>query len=348
MNLRLLRQNSYILLRMRILWNILRKRKLSIKKIYNALHSLASYQLQTSTSGRLPLVVTFELTNKCNARCGVCRTPAGEIIDRNPASENHVFQSGSMPIGMYTDIIDQVRDHLVMAVLYVNGEPLLYEPLYQAISYASERRVATMISTNGFLLNEERSRQILDSGLDFIKIAVSGFSNATARIQHKTGDIERVKSEVSTLVKLNRDQGTPMIIMMDYISYRYNDHEMTEAMNFCKELGIIFNIRPGIYMGVEGIEPPPQPPPADYDPGLCDWPWKILTVNWNGELFACCDHIMWSGAPSYSTFIPGETSIESVWNGPQVGSFRRLLATKGRSAIPACADCCRKGTTFTL
>lgn len=347
MNVNWRARNSYLLLRLRILINILVKRKLSVRKVANALHSLTAHLLKLPISGRLPFVITFELMNECNARCGVCRTPNGQIIDRNPAGTGNTIQTGSMPFELYTAIIDQVQRDLIMAVLYVNGEPLLYEPLCEAIRYASERQVATMISTNGFLLNEERSRLLLASGLDFLKVAISGFSRDTARIQHRTGDVERVKKELQTLVSLNRKQGERTIIMMDYISYRYNDHEKEAARRYCEELGIIFNIRPGIYMGVEQIEPPPENQPAGPERSLCDWPWKMLTINWNGELAACCDHIMWSGAPFYDTFLPGKTLLTDVWNGPKVREFR-LLMRQGREAVNACASCRRKGTTFTL
>lgn len=339
-------RNRYLILRLRIVWNILRKRKISFRKISNAFRSLAAHQMKTLTSARLPFVITIELNNECNARCGVCRTPEGKIIDRNPAGGDYSFLTGRMPFEMYTAIIDQVQHDMIMAVLYVNGEPLLYEPLFRAIRYASERRVATMISTNGFLLSEEKSRQLLDSGLDFIKIAISGFSRSTALIQHRTGDIERVKTELRTLVRLNREQGQQLIIMMDYISYRYNDHERAEARRFCNELGIIFNVRPGVYMGVEDIEPPPEAPPAEPEKHLCDWPWKILTVNWNGELVACCDYLMWSGAPGYGTFHPHQSSLCTVWNGPETINLRRILRDKGRGGIPVCNSCRRKGTTF--
>lgn len=341
-------RNRYMVLRLRILWNILRKRKLSFRKIANALHSLAAHQLKLLTSGRMPFVITFELINECNARCGVCRTPEGKIIDRNPKGGDNSIKTGSMPPDLFNSIIDQVQYDLIMAVLYVNGEPLLYDSLYDVIRYASSRRVATMISTNGFLLTEERSIKLLDSGLDFIKIAVSGFSGQTARIQHRTGDIERVKTEVRNLVRLNHERGQHLIIMMDFISYRYNDHELEEARRFCLELGIIFNVRPGIYMGVEGIEPPPEMQPTDVETSLCDWPWKMLTINWNGDLMACCDHTMWSGAPKYATFTTDKTQIKNIWNGSEVAAIRSAHINKGRSALPACASCRRKGTAFTL
>lgn len=340
--------NRYLLLRLRILVTILGKGKLSLRKITNALHCLLAHLLKLPRSGRLPFVMTFDLTNECNARCGVCRTPAGKIIDRNPAGGGYTFETGSMPFELFADIIDQSRNELLMAVLYVNGEPLLYERLDEVIRYASARRVATMISTNGFLLSAERSQRLIASGLDFIKIAVSGFSRHTARIQHRSGDIEKVKAEMQNLVELNREKGRPLIIMMDYISYRYNDHELTAARSFCDELGIIFNVRPGIYMGVEEIEPPPEAPPADPEPSLCDWPWKMLSINWNGDLYACCDHMMWSGAPRYAEFAAGKTSISDVWNGPTLIAFRKIHAGTGRSAMPACASCRRKGTAFTL
>lgn len=296
----------------------------------------------------MPFVVTFELSNLCNARCGVCRTPDGRIIDRNPNNNGQPIRIGNMPPEMFFDAIDQMKKDLMMAVLYVNGEPLLYEHLYRVIRYASDRKVATMISTNGFLLSETVSRKLLDSGLDFIKIAISGFSRETARIQHRTGDIERVKKEVETLVRLNRDGKYSVVIMLDYISYRYNDHELPQARRFCEEQGIIFNVRPGIYMGVDAVEPPPIRAPREQETSLCDWPWKMATIDWDGKIVTCCDLTMWSGAPSYGMFIPGQTRLASLWNGPKVMTLRKLHSQKGRGAIPACAKCHRKGTAFTL
>lgn len=341
------RHNKYIILRIHLLLRIVTSGKLSLKKIANVIHSLYSYARGSATSGILPFVVCFELNNKCNARCGICRTMDGNIFDRSSKSTGRPIPSGVMHPEMFKEIIDQVKDHIIVAVMYMNGEPLLYRYLCDSIQYASARNVATMISTNGFLLTEEISRNLLDSGLDFIKIAISGFSQNTAAIQHKTGDIENVKRQLKKLVSLNREGGYGAVVMLDYISYPYNDPEQEEARNFCDDLGIIFNIRPGHLLGDDGLMIlPPLLQSAPTEQSLCDWPWKMLAINWNGDLLACCDCALWSDAPKYATFIHGHTSLKKIWNGPELVTYRNVHVNHGRGAFPTCAQCQRKGTTF--
>lgn len=343
----LARHNKYVFLRIRILSRILKSGKLSIRKLTNLIRCLFSYSRRSVTSGTLPFVICFELSNRCNALCGVCRNVDGDIIDRNPKGTGHTIETGEMSPEMFKGIIDQVKDHIIVAVMYMNGEPLLYRHLCSSIKYASEHRVATMISTNGFLLTEEISRELLESGLDFIKIAISGFSRNTATIQHKTGDIEKVKEQIRKLVAINLAKGYGAVVMLDYISYPYNDHEQEAARKFCKELGIILNIRPGLPLGADGyIMLPSESQPEKTDQSLCDWPWKMLAINWNGELLPCCDYALWSNTINYGTFINCQSSLKSIWNGDKLAAYRNKHINHGREAFATCAKCHRKGARF--
>ncbi len=302
------------------------------------------YYLGSKKSAKYPFMINFELGNYCNMNCLFCRTINGDIYDAEPGS-NKFIQKGEMDYNLYASVIDEVKDHLLLAVLYVNGEPLLYKDLVKAIKYANERNIATIIATNGMLLNEKNIRLILGSGLGFIKIAISGFTQDTYKIQHRNGNIEAIKDNITMLSNLNKRGGHKLIIMLDYILYSYNKHEVDHDRKFCKGQGIMFNIRPGNPRGLEDekdnyklkVRPTEKP---------CDWLWKVLTINWDGSIFACCDHASWSSVRPYGKYALDKTSIYDIWNGKQALEIRGLHVSKGRRSIPACAGCSRKGIAF--
>ena len=339
------KKNYYILARIKIFISILLKGKLSFKKILNAVHSFLAYYLKRKRTSRSPFMISFELSNECNVNCLFCRSVEGDIYDHNPKSDMPI-PKGEMAFELYTDIIDQVQDYLIMAVLYVNGEPLLYNDLNKAIKYASDRRIATMISTNGMLLSKNTIIELLDSGLDFIKICISGFTQDVSRIQQRISNIEHVKDNIKTLVQLNRNGKYSLVIMVDFMLYEYNVHEVDVAHKFCRGLDIMFNLRPGNVYGLENIQPLPTKEAFDPLTTRCDLPWKILTVNWNGDLSPCCDYILWSGSRPYAVFEKGKTHIFDIWNGEEAIRKRLIHVQNGRKAIPVCSQCPRQGTAF--
>jgi len=338
-------KNRYILLRLRIIIGIIRKRKVSARKLFNATRCFLSYWMRSGKSSRAPFLINFELWNECNEKCLFCRTARGEIYDQNPNGGGEFIPKGKMPYEMYAEIINQVKDYLLMAVLYVNGEPLLYKDIFRAIKLATEHGVATTIATNGILLNEKKCSQLLNAGIDFIKIAVSGYSQEVYSIQHRLGDIEKIKRNIISLARMNRQGGHGAIIMIDYILYNHNRDEVDAFRNFANELGIMFNLRQGNPKGMEDTESPQTTAPLPVNIP-CDWLWKILTVNWNGDLLPCCDYTVWSGSRPYARFEMNETRIAQVWNGDEIMKMRRTHATKGRKPIPICSVCSRRGTAF--
>ena len=338
-------KNRYIRLRAKILWTIIRKRKVSFRKALNTLHCFAAYFLRLRRSARTPFLINFELWNECNANCLFCRSECGDIYDQNPKGSGLPIPKGKMPFELYEAILREVKDTLLMAVLYINGEPLLYKDIARAIRLATDLNVASMISTNGQILTEEKSKEILEAGIDFVKVAVSGFTQDTFKVQVRHGNIERIKENLRNFVRLNREGNHGAVLLVDYMIYKYNEAELPAFRAFCDELGAMLNVRPGNIKGLEDREPP-KPMPKLPLRAACDWLWKILSVNWNGDLLPCCDYVVWSGAQPYETYKMGETSIAAMWNGPRAQKMRMIHTKQGRAPIPICAVCARQGTAF--
>lgn len=247
---------------------------------------------------------------------------------------------------MAMEIIRQWKDDVLITVLYTNGEPLLYKELPKVIQWATDHRMATLISSNGLLFTKENARALLEAGLDCIKIQLSGYTQDVYSIQIRYGNVERLKEKIRMLAKMNEEGGYGTVIMIDYILYNYNRHQLGLVKNFCKELGLMVNMRPGNPSGgLEKIEPPliTEDLPLKIS---CDYLWKGMQVNWNGDILPCCEAVVWSGVKPYETFKMGETDVKQVWRSPAAISMREMMATQGRKVMPMCRQCTRKGICF--
>src|SRR5262245_29868778 len=128
-------------------------------QVRNRLSLLRSYVLRETKVAGGPLTLAIESTAKCNLFCPMC------------PRENIYFPPRDMELSLFRKIIDEGKDYLEFAVPYGVGEPLLNPEIYDMIAYCKSQGVPSGISTNATLLNEETSRRLIESGLDYIILA---------------------------------------------------------------------------------------------------------------------------------------------------------------------------------
>ncbi len=339
-------RNRYNYLKWNLLLRVLKQKKITIKKVFNVFVCSLAYVLKSKKSAKSPFILSLELWNECNAGCLFCRDAKGVIHDINPEGSKGAIKKGKMPLEMAQEIIDQVKSRVLIAVLYTNGEPLLYKDLHKVIRFATDRGVATMISTNGLKFTQENITQILTAGIDFIKIQLGGFTQDVYSIQIRYGHVEKLKENIRMLARANRKGKYNMLILIDFILYQYNKHQVDDVRKFCDDLGLMMNIRPGNpKCGLEDKEPPLSLEPLPLQIS-CDWLWKGMQVNFNGDILPCCETVIWSGSKPYEIFEVGKTNVMDVWNGPNSIAMRKMMTTQGRAAHPMCAQCYRRGVEF--
>lgn len=339
------RRNKYYPLKLKLFLRVLKQRKISWRKVWIVIWSTLAYHLKLTRGAPAPYILSIETWNECNAGCLFCRTKNGKIYDLNPKGSS--IAKGKMPPEMAMEIIRQWQDDVLITVLYTNGEPLLYKELPKVIKFATDHRMATLISSNGLLFTKENARTLLEAGLDCIKIQLSGYTQDVYSIQIRYGNVERLKENIRMLAEMNEEGGYGTVIMIDYILYNYNRHQMELVKGFCKGLGLMINMRPGNPSGgLEKIEPAlidKEKLPLKVS---CDYLWKVMQVNWNGDILPCCEAVVWSGAKPYETFKIGQTDVKRVWRSHAAISMREMMAIQGRKVMPMCRQCTRKGVCF--
>ena len=339
-------RNRYIYEQFRLFLRAMTTGKLTFRKLFNVISCDLAFLFKIKQGSRVPYILSLELWNECNAGCLFCRDKKGKIHDLNTKGSG-VISKGKMSYEMATGIIDQMSNEALIAVLYTNGEPLLYPDLARVIQYSTDRHLATMIASNGLLFTQENARGILEAGIDFIKIQLSGWTQDIYSIQIRYGEVEHLKENIRMLANMNKQGKYGTVILIDYILYNYNRHQLPFVRKMCKELGLLLSIRPGNPLG--GLEKKEASLTAQFTLPLqmsCDYLWKVMQVNFNGDILPCCEAVVWSGAKPYETFKPGTTDVKEVWRGKAAQSMRQGMNENGRAGLAMCAQCTRKGVCF--
>ena len=107
-----------------------------------------------------PICVYLEVTNRCNLLCETC-----------PRTFEALEPPADMSWALFTSIVDQMPS-VQRAVLHGVGEPMLVPELPRMIRYLKARGVYVLFNTNGTLLREKRYAELIDAGLDELRVSL--------------------------------------------------------------------------------------------------------------------------------------------------------------------------------
>ncbi len=121
--------------------------------------------LRYGHSGQKPRrpVVVWTLTQSCNLKCIHCYADAvaGRV-------------SGELTTGEVADIMAQLSEVGVAALLLSGGEPLVRGDIFEIASMASEMGIPTTLSTNGTLIDGKMAERIKLAGFRYVGISLDG------------------------------------------------------------------------------------------------------------------------------------------------------------------------------
>jgi MoaA/NifB/PqqE/SkfB family radical SAM enzyme len=148
-----------------------------------------------------PVCVYLEITNRCNLLCETC-----------PRTFEALEPPADMSWELFTRIVDQVPG-LARAVLHGVGEPMLVRDLPRMIRYLKDRGVYTLFNTNGTLLAPRKRQEIIDTGLDELRVSLDA-AEASSFLRVRGKDMfDRIVRNVREFTSLQREIGatTPRV-----------------------------------------------------------------------------------------------------------------------------------------
>jgi MoaA/NifB/PqqE/SkfB family radical SAM enzyme len=148
-----------------------------------------------------PICLYLETTNRCNLLCTTC-----------PRTFETLERPGDMRWALFTAIVDQFP-HIARVVLHGVGEPMMVRALPRMVRYLKDRGTYVLFNTNGTLLTEKKGRELIDSGLDELRVSLDAAEPAAFKLVRGRDMFARIVRNVRTFRALQRDLGaeTPRV-----------------------------------------------------------------------------------------------------------------------------------------
>lgn len=253
---------------------------------------------------------------------------------------------GFMDIGLFRDILAEMKPYLYNINLYFQGEPMLHPLFFSFLE--SARRFRTTVSTNGHYLTAENSDYLAGSGLGRLIVSVDGMDQAAYASYRKNGELDRVIAGVNNAAAARKKLNSSMTIEIQLLVNRYNEHQIGQVRQFAKERGIRLRLKSMQVINEESIQGwmPEIEKFRRYEagdgkyiikstlPDNCRRIWFNPVVTWDGKVLPCCfdknaHHVMGDLK---------NNSFRAIWHGAEFDKFRHRILNN-RSGIDMCRNC---------
>jgi MoaA/NifB/PqqE/SkfB family radical SAM enzyme len=116
------------------------------------------------------------------------------------------------------------------------GEPLLQPRLHRWIRDAADVGCRAGFLTNGTLLTRDRSRQLVDAGLDWIGFSMDGATAEVYEAIRPGADFKRVCASITDISRFN--QGHRPRIILNFVMMTVNVHQLADLVSLAADLGV--------------------------------------------------------------------------------------------------------------
>lgn len=189
--------------------------KMSLSILFRNVHT-QKFMVNSRHFG-MPVSVQIEVTTKCNLSCPFCLrvTDPARIIDVD------------MSLNLYKSIISQIKGRTCGVNLVGLGEPLLHPEIFSMIRFAKDNGLEVSLVDNFTLIDQEKSLQLINSGLDFLYVSFDSTSKEIFEKARRGACFERIIENIQLFVKTKSDLKvkTPVFflrqLLLTTISMRY-------------------------------------------------------------------------------------------------------------------------------
>ncbi|MFH1722131.1 MAG: radical SAM/SPASM domain-containing protein, partial [Candidatus Altiarchaeota archaeon] len=250
-----------------------------VSKILNRLSLLESYLLKKPEVKGVPPNIGVEVTNRCNLKCVMC------------ARKEMTRKVGDMSLKLLKKIIGDSKESLEFVDLQSLGEPLLHKNFTEIIDYCKTNSVSCGFSTNATLLSQERSEDILGSGVDHITLAFDGATPETYEKIRQGAEYDTVVRNIRHFLELKNEKKSECFVVIQCIYMRETEDEIKAFKTMWSVPGVdalrIRQVTYSIKKDVSGDEKYVNPKRSM----PCLWLWREPHIHWDGTVVPCCQDV---------------------------------------------------------
>lgn len=286
------------------------------------------YRRKSSALPYLPIRIWVELTSLCNYRCIMC-----------PNKDLSKQDKGYMEMDLYKQIIDEAKNFVFDINLAHRGESLLHPHIGEAIRYAKSKGLFTRLHTNGSLLTEELSQEIIAAGLDRLSFSFDGYTPETYEKIRVGGDFKKTINNIIRFLEIKKASSSAKpetaieVINFDNISGKNLAQAKVNFQKYFHNLPLESLIAKEMHNWAGEIEK--EKPQGKYSP--CPFPWNALIICWDGAVLPCTQDF-------FGQIVVGNvrnSRLEDIWNNKEMKRLRKRLASQTLDELKTCSQCDR-------
>lgn len=299
-----------------------------------------SHIMRTPIVWGKPISVMMEPISRCNLQCPLCPIGARELKR----------ELGRMTLENFTRILDNLGPQVRTLALWNQGEPTINDQLPEMIRIAHDRKIYTMISTNGNLLHRRNLiPRLIQSGLDEIIFSIDGLTQETYQIYRVGGNLDVVVDNMRALRRQRDELGLrkPRIIMQ-WLPMKHNEHELSQLRKAAADWGAdkVEIKTTQIYSEAQAETFLPETEELRrYERRGQRWEtkrryqsckrlWFSVMIDWNGTVVPCC----FDKDEDYNMGNALTQDFGEIWQSAAFNQFRMKLIREGRIA-EMCRNC---------
>ena len=300
---------------------------------------------RTPLEGVLPLQIPFsvqiDICSACNMKCNFCFHSDTETIKKSG------IKFGAMSLELFERIIDDMRlcwreQKIKKLRLFKVGEPLMNPDVARMVAYAKNAGVAECIeiTTNGTLLNEKLSLELIDAGLDILNISVNGINEQQYRnaCQYEM-DFQDFYRKIEFFYNHKRD----CKIFIKYSDIGYTEAEKRKFYQIFEDVSdeiFVETISSTLWQDTNISGKINNTHKGTYGQELkqkevCPFLFTTMVINNLGIAHLCC--VDWK-----TEYILGDLKTEKIadiWNGETLRRYQMLHLKKMKDVVPLCRQC---------
>jgi len=286
-----------------------------------------NYKRKRTRLPYLPTRLWIEPTSVCNLRCVMC-----------PNKDLPKAQKGFMDFALFRKIVDEVKDFAFDVHLLHRGESLLHPEFFDMVRYAHGAGLVTRFHTNGTLLDEDKARRLIASGLDQFAFSFDGFDAETYEKTRVNGDFEKTVGNIVRFLEIKKELGArkpvtliELIDLPGLAESAARSRAAFEARFKGLPLDRIVVKEYHNWAGDAGAIGRKE----RYSP--CTFLWHALIVFWDGSVLPCTQDFF----GSYALGNARDSSIAEIWNNDRMIALREKILRRDVAGLETCSRCDR-------
>jgi MoaA/NifB/PqqE/SkfB family radical SAM enzyme len=192
-------------------------KKMKFKNKIKAARGLIQYKLFKK---KIPLIVTWPLTNKCNLNCKYCDEPNQNTNELNTRE--------------IISIIDQLKELGCQRISLSGGEPLIRKDIDEIIDYIYKKNISCVMTSNGLLIKNKIKSL---NKINLIKLSIDG--------SKKINDIIRGNSTYNKVIEASKSlKNNNIKFVFNTVITKLNIRELDYVIDLAEkfETGVRFTV----------------------------------------------------------------------------------------------------------